>query len=136
MSRDISVQVLRLEKLQTHAKLIFIIQMMYEQTGDTAELPGDFILYGWVPQFVVNTKLRIDSRKINNQHVGMVDSHNKKYFQIDVGVRVGMQQQTDEKVKIEAIAATSNIVAAQQNGNWLRNVTNWRLKNIIEQAQN
>lgn len=42
----------------------------------------------------------------------MVDSHNIKYSQISVGVRVGMQQQTDEKVKIEVIASTPNFLAA------------------------
>lgn len=43
----------------------------------------------------------------------MVDSHNIKYFQISVGVCVGMQQQTDEKVKIEAKAVTPNVLTAQ-----------------------
>lgn len=37
----------------------------------------------------------------------MVGGHNIKYFQISVGVRVGMQQQTDGKVKIDAKATTT-----------------------------
>lgn len=53
------------------------------------------------------------SWKINSQQAGMVDSHNIIYLQISVGVRVGMKQQIDEKVKIEAKAATPNILLAQ-----------------------
>lgn len=55
----------------------------------------------------------------------MVDSHNIKYFQISVGVRVGMQQQTDEMVKIEAKATTPNISAAL--------LRNFKFQQLIEE---